>query len=51
MNSTQPIPWWKTAVIYQIYPTSFLDTTGNGMGDLEGIIQRLDYLNDGTEIL
>ncbi|HUF37027.1 MAG TPA: alpha-amylase family glycosyl hydrolase [Anaerolineales bacterium] len=41
-------PWWKTGVIYQIYPRSFLDTTGNGIGDLEGIIARLDYLNDGT---
>ena len=37
-------PWWKTAVVYQIYPRSFLDTTGNGVGDLEGIRRRLDYL-------
>ena len=42
-------PWWKTAVIYQIYPRSFQDTNNDGIGDLQGIIQRLDYLNDGTE--
>lgn len=37
-------PWWKGAVIYQIYPRSFLDTTGSGIGDLEGIIRKLDYV-------
>lgn len=37
-------PWWKNGVIYQIYPKSFQDTTGNGKGDIQGIIQRLDYL-------
>ena len=37
-------PWWKQAVIYQIYPRSFQDTTGTGVGDLRGIIQRLDYI-------
>lgn len=36
--------WWKDAVFYQIYPKSFQDTTGNGIGDLQGIISRLDYL-------
>lgn len=41
--------WWETGVIYQIYPRSFKDTTGNGIGDLQGIIDKLDYLNDGTE--
>ena len=36
--------WWKSAVLYQIYPKSFQDTTGNGIGDLKGIIAHLDYL-------
>ena len=36
--------WWESAVFYQIYPKSFLDTNGDGIGDLRGIISRLDYL-------
>ncbi len=36
--------WWKSAVFYQIYPKSFQDTTGSGIGDLKGVISRLDYL-------
>ena len=38
--------WWKTAVIYQIYPRSFADSNGDGIGDLQGIISRLDYLEN-----
>lgn len=37
-------PWWKHAVIYEIYPRSFQDTNRDGIGDLNGIIERLDYL-------
>ncbi|MBR1147320.1 alpha-amylase family glycosyl hydrolase [Bradyrhizobium sp. AUGA SZCCT0431] len=37
-------PWWQNGVIYQIYPRSFQDTNGDGIGDLRGIEQRLDYL-------
>ena len=36
--------WWESAVFYQIYPKSFQDTDGDGIGDLQGIISRLDYL-------
>lgn len=38
--------WWKDAVIYQIYPKSFQDSNGDGIGDIPGIISRLDYLKD-----
>ena len=39
-------PWWKTAVVYQIYPKSFQDSNGDGIGDIQGIISRLDYLRE-----
>ena len=38
--------WWRSAVFYQIYPKSFMDTTGTGVGDLRGIISKLDYLEN-----
>lgn len=37
-------PWWKKAVVYQVYPKSFQDSNGDGIGDLKGITSRLDYL-------
>ncbi|PLR97528.1 alpha,alpha-phosphotrehalase [Bacillus sp. T33-2] len=45
-------PWWKKSVVYQIYPKSFYDTTGNGVGDLPGIISKLDYLKElGVDVI
>lgn len=41
--------WWRSAVLYQVYLRSFRDSDGDGVGDLRGLIERLDYLNDGTE--
>ena len=38
--------WWQNGVIYQIYPRSFMDSNGDGIGDLNGVIERLDYLSD-----
>jgi len=40
------LKWWQTAVFYQIYPRSFADGNGDGIGDFKGIIERLDYLSD-----
>jgi alpha-glucosidase len=39
-------PWWKHAVIYEIYPRSFQDSNADGVGDLKGIESRLGYLSD-----
>jgi oligo-1,6-glucosidase len=44
--------WWKEAVVYQIYPRSFNDTDGDGIGDLAGLIERVDYLDDlGVDVV
>ena len=44
--------WWQDKVAYQIYPKSFYDTNGDGIGDLPGIIEKLDYLKDlGVDII
>ncbi|MDC3318815.1 alpha-glucosidase [Flavobacteriaceae bacterium] len=43
-NSLQEKNWWKEGIVYQIYPRSYKDTSGNGVGDLRGIIQKLDYI-------
>lgn len=45
-ESNESNDWWKHAVIYEIYPRSFGDTKGNGLGDLNGITKHLDYLHD-----
>ncbi|MEL4898383.1 glycoside hydrolase family 13 protein [Crocosphaera sp. Alani8] len=46
-NNSNNRKWWETGVIYQIYPLTFADSDGDGIGDLQGIIKKLDYLNDG----
>ena len=46
MTDKKKQPWWKTAVVYQIYPKSFQDSNGDGIGDIPGIIRRLDYLQE-----
>ena len=44
--------WWKEAVVYQIYPKSFFDSNGDGIGDLSGINEKLDYIQSlGTNVI
>lgn len=46
-QGTNGFPWWNDAVFYEIFVRSFYDSDGDGIGDLNGIIEKLDYLNDG----
>ena len=48
VETTPPSPWWTTAVFYEIFVRSFYDSNGDGIGDFNGITQKLDYLNDGN---
>ncbi len=47
-SSENKFPWWKSGVVYQIYPLSFMDSNNDGIGDIKGIISKLDYLNNGS---
>ena len=52
MNTQNKALWWKDAVVYQIYPRSFCDSNGDGIGDLNGITSKLDYLKKlGVDVL
>jgi alpha-amylase len=46
-EGTEGYPWWNDSVFYQVFIRSFYDSTGDGIGDLQGLIEKLDYLNDG----
>ena len=51
-TGAESAPWWTSAVVYQVYPRSFQDSGGDGIGDLGGVLQRLDHLADlGVDVL
>ncbi len=47
LSGTDGYPWWNDVIFYQIFVRSFYDSDGDGIGDFQGLIQKLDYLNDG----
>lgn len=52
MTGAEKQRWWKESVIYQIYPSSFLDTDGDGWGNITGITSKIDYLKElGVDIV
>jgi 1,4-alpha-glucan branching enzyme len=52
VRMTSAADWWRSAVVYQVYPRSFADSDGDGIGDLRGVIDHLDHLADlGVDVL
>ena len=47
-KSTEGYGWWDETVFYELFVRSFYDSNGDGIGDLNGVIEKLDYLNDGN---
>jgi glycosidase len=47
VSGTDGLPWWNDAVFYEVFVRSFYDSDGDGVGDINGLIEKLDYLNDG----